>query len=66
MTINSMLEHITGNLCRGFVRAAVCRYNLNVSYKNKTHTNFPGTSWTRQTRRKTKKTPHMQRQAAAA
>ena len=30
LTINSMLEHITGNLCRGFDRVAVRRYNLYV------------------------------------
>jgi len=29
-TVDSMLLHITGNMCRGFVRAAVRRYNLYV------------------------------------
>jgi len=29
-TVDSMLLHITGNLCRGFARAAVRRYNLYV------------------------------------
>ena len=28
LTINSMLEHISGAMCRGFVKAAVRRYNL--------------------------------------
>jgi len=31
LTINSMLERITGNMCRGFIPAAVRRYNLYVS-----------------------------------
>jgi len=35
LTINSMLDHITGHMCRGFVQAAVRRYNLYVP-KNKT------------------------------
>jgi len=30
LTINSMLDHITGHMCRGFVEAAVRRYNLYV------------------------------------
>jgi len=30
LTINTMLEHITGDMCRGFVRAAVRRYNAYV------------------------------------
>jgi len=29
-TVDSVLLHITGNMCRGFVRAAVRRYNLYV------------------------------------
>jgi len=28
LSINSMLEHISGAMCRGFVKAAVRRYNL--------------------------------------
>jgi len=27
LPVNSLLEHITGNMCRDFVRAAVRRYN---------------------------------------
>jgi len=30
LTINSMLDHITGHMCGGFVEAAVRRYNLYV------------------------------------
>jgi len=31
LTINPMLERITGNMCRGFIPAAVRRYILYVS-----------------------------------
>jgi len=30
LTINSMLAHITGDMCRGFVKAALRRYNMYV------------------------------------
>jgi len=31
LTVNSMLEHITGDMCRGFVHASVRRYNTHVA-----------------------------------
>ena len=34
LTINSMLEHVTEERCRGFVRAAVRRYNAYVPLDN--------------------------------
>jgi len=30
LTINSMLAHITGDMCRGFLKAAVRRYHMYV------------------------------------